>query len=373
MINLNSLSQKENIEKTQNKGHYNTQTPKLKFRRLLEENPSGLLSEKNSEKKFFSDESLNIKYSNKENGIVKAYAAVTDQGLVRNYNEDRVSIVLNILKPAYRSNETWPHCSFFGIYDGHGGSKCADFLRDNLHQFIIRSPSFPFNPSEAIIQGFLQAETLFLASALNSTPKNRSGSCAIIVLIIGESCYVANVGDSRAIMSGKHGTKIFLLSKDHKPSEDQEKKRIIANGGKVYQSIINVAPGQTMPGPFRVFPGKLSVSRTIGDIYAKNLEFDGNPNVVIGVPDLKVFRIRDEHDFIVIGSDGVFDRLSNREIVQATWNQVDCCRNHEIHLQAGSAVQSILNAAFLKKSLDNLTVVFIAFNNFSEFSKKFQR
>ena len=39
------------------------------------------------------------KYSVKENGVVKAYAANTNQGIVRDYNEDRVSIVLNIQKP----------------------------------------------------------------------------------------------------------------------------------------------------------------------------------------------------------------------------------------------------------------------------------
>lgn len=61
------------------------------------------------------------------------YAANTNQGLVRNYNEDRVSIILNIMKPASRANEQWPKCSFFGVYDGHGGVNCADFLRDNLH------------------------------------------------------------------------------------------------------------------------------------------------------------------------------------------------------------------------------------------------
>lgn len=32
--------------------------------------------------------------------------------------------------------EYWPKCSFFGIYDGHGGNQCAEFLRDYLHQFV---------------------------------------------------------------------------------------------------------------------------------------------------------------------------------------------------------------------------------------------
>jgi protein phosphatase PTC2/3 len=39
------------------------------------------------------------KCSNKKNGIVRAYAANTNKGIIRNYNEDRVSIILNILKP----------------------------------------------------------------------------------------------------------------------------------------------------------------------------------------------------------------------------------------------------------------------------------
>ena len=78
------------------------------------------------------------KCSYKRNGIVKAYAANTNQGLVRNYNEDRVSIILNITNPnpAGRNKDDWPKCSFFGVYDGHGGVACADFLRDNLHQYV---------------------------------------------------------------------------------------------------------------------------------------------------------------------------------------------------------------------------------------------
>jgi len=76
------------------------------------------------------------KSSSKKNGIVKAYAANTHQGLVRNYNEDRVAIILNIMKPPNKKDVVWPLCSFFAIYDGHGGTKCAEFLRDNLHHYV---------------------------------------------------------------------------------------------------------------------------------------------------------------------------------------------------------------------------------------------
>ena len=50
----------------------------------------------------------------------------------------------------------------------------------------------------------------------------------------GDMCYVANVGDSRAILSADFGLKLYSLSKDHKPMEEFEKKRIIEAGGKIY-------------------------------------------------------------------------------------------------------------------------------------------
>ena len=51
--------------------------------------------------------------------------------MFRTYNEDRVAIILNIMKPKTKVFDgVWPKCSFFGVYDGHGGNVCADFLRD---------------------------------------------------------------------------------------------------------------------------------------------------------------------------------------------------------------------------------------------------
>jgi protein phosphatase 2C family protein 2/3 len=92
------------------------------------------------------------KASSKKCGIIKSYAANTNQGMIREYNEDRVSIILNIMKPKNKAHLdiAWPQICFFGVFDGHGGSVCADFLRDNLHNFVIQNDNFPENPKEAI-------------------------------------------------------------------------------------------------------------------------------------------------------------------------------------------------------------------------------
>lgn len=79
-----------------------------------------------------------IQHSLKSNGLIKAFAVCTNQGLVRNYNEDRITTMVNIVKPMNKYfNEKWPNCSIFGIFDGHGGARCADFLKDNLHHYVI--------------------------------------------------------------------------------------------------------------------------------------------------------------------------------------------------------------------------------------------
>lgn len=78
----------------------------------------------------------NTRYSSKSLNLIKSFAANTHQGVVRKYNEDRVSIILNIVKPNSFKGNYWPVCSFFGVFDGHGGNKCADYLKDNLHNFV---------------------------------------------------------------------------------------------------------------------------------------------------------------------------------------------------------------------------------------------
>ena len=55
-------------------------------------------------------------------------------------------------KPAIKE---WPNIQIFGIFDGHGGSKCAEYLKDHLHNEIINLPDFPSNIENAINVGSL--------------------------------------------------------------------------------------------------------------------------------------------------------------------------------------------------------------------------
>ena len=63
---------------------------------------------------------------------------------------------------------------------------------------------------------------------------DKSGSCAVIALIIDDMCYIGNTGDSRALMSTKGGKKVVTLSNDHKPTDDIEVERILSNDGRIY-------------------------------------------------------------------------------------------------------------------------------------------
>ena len=64
----------------------------------------------------------------------------------------------------------------------------------------------------------------------------------------------------------------FNLSRDHRPIDTKEQLRIFSRGGKIYRTEmtrIKEEQGEPIIGPLRILPGKLSVSRTIGDIEAK--------------------------------------------------------------------------------------------------------
>lgn len=55
----------------------------------------------------------------------------------------------------------------------------------------------------------------------------------------------------------------------------------------------------------------MSVSRTIGDIEAKDTRYGGKTDVVIATPEIRSFKIVDGYDLILMGCDGVFEKMTN--------------------------------------------------------------
>lgn len=122
--------------------------------------------------------------------------------------------------------------------------------------------------------------------------------------------------------------------------------------------------------------------RTFGDPEAKLEYRGGNPNVVKATPDIRKFQISKNHDFIVLASDGIFDKLSDEDIDKAVWLTCDAARqakstlsagqnpppqgkqvenNISVHQYTGLGVEGILKNSLMRQSLDNVTVVMVAF------------
>ena len=304
--------------------------------------------------------------SQRKTGHIQIYGVNSYRGLCKKYNEDRVSIFLNIKK----HHHNYPkHLSIFCLFDGHSGSKCCDFLRDNFHRYFLKSKLFPFDIKGAISDAFSRLEKYFLNLAISEENSllDKSSSCALVLIIADNMIYIANVGDSRAIMSNYHGKEIVSLTEDHKPNVIKERKRIKQNEGVVYK----VNSFNTL---YRILPGNLSVSRTIGDAKSKIPFLGGKLGVVISTPDIVSFRFDErKNDFIVLGSDGIFDKLDNEEIVKGIWSTLGTSESmgKDANEQAGICADMTIKLAMSKRSKDNVSAIFIGFKNFvDEYTKK---
>ena len=230
-------------------------------------------------------------------------------GNIRDYNENTITATKVVL-----NEDEKDYSYFFGVYDGHGGKGCSFYLKDNLHKNIKEFSQ------QGIKLGIEKTEENFKKEEglnENGEIKDSSGSCGIIAMIKNKKCIIANVGDSRLVIY-KNGI-ISFVTEDHKPGSETEKKRIETAGGTIYQtpSLFPLYQNwKEIEIPWRVLPGRLSVSRTFGDIEAKEEKFGGKKGVVVALPDITENELNDEYNFIVLGCDGIFDVLSNEEILE---------------------------------------------------------
>ena len=150
---------------------------------------------------------------------------------------------------------------------------------------------------------------------------------------------------------------------DHKPGRKEERARIEALGGRV--GITEEDAFRNNPRscgclwacvsagrPLRVFPGGLSVSRTIGDISMKTSQ------LVSSEPESWESHLTHVDEFLILACDGVWDVMSSQQAIDTVRGNL--FRNNE---DAELASKALAEEAFRKGSTDNISVVVVNFKH----------
>ena len=304
----------------------------------------------------------------KLNNYVKSFSILSQKGNhkiigteIEDVNQDEVFLYNNFLliKNLY----------FFGVFDGHGiqGHYISSYLKDNIPSYLNyieidnyiskKNKSLDcllsslYNKSENssvkdihIIKYFYDkfqvnpCDFSFIKNRFHEISKNlkeciqkadndlikskhlfdteKSGSTCCLSLLSNKNLICVNVGDSRAILcscNDKNEWKASQLTKDHKPLDKEEYRRIINAGGTVSR-MINMEKNDEEVGPYRVWgksqdkgPG-LAMSRSVGDGMAKKLG-------VLCEPDIYEYNLNENDKFVICATDGVWEYLTNEDVM----------------------------------------------------------
>eukprot|EP01111_Echinosteliopsis_oligospora_P000043 TRINITY_DN1003_c0_g1_i1.p1 TRINITY_DN1003_c0_g1~~TRINITY_DN1003_c0_g1_i1.p1 ORF type:complete len:278 (+),score=89.50 TRINITY_DN1003_c0_g1_i1:124-957(+) len=193
--------------------------------------------------------------------------------------------------------------AYYGVYDGHGGKNAADMTADLLHENIIKDEDFKQGDIEkALRTGFEKTDKTILDKA--SKEKWGHGTTAVVCVVVGDSLYIANAGDSEAVIAcqSEDGGELSatLLTEKHKPTTASERKRIESAGGQVI---------------FGRVLGSLAVSKALGDMDFKAPYNKAESDFVSASPYVRKYELSRKNPFIVIACDGLWDKVTYDEAV----------------------------------------------------------
>ncbi|CAF2105160.1 hypothetical protein HID58_079059 [Brassica napus] len=223
--------------------------------------------------------------------------------------------------------------TFCGVFDGHGpnGHLVSRKVRESLPVRLLsfmhsiqskqNGSTSKSDSQEASEEDKLKLlwEEAFLKSfnamdkELRSHPNVEcfcSGSTAVTVIKQGSHLFMGNIGDSRAILGSKDSNDSMVavqLTVDLKPDLPREEERIKQCKGRVF-ALEDEPEVPRVWLPFDNAPG-LAMARAFGDFCVKDYG-------VISIPDFSHRLLTDRDQFIVLASDGVWDVLSNEEVVE---------------------------------------------------------
>ena len=250
------------------------------------------------------------------------------------------------------------HTSLFAVFDGHGGSEVAKFCGKYFPIELRENASYKKKDyKKALEETFLKMDELLLSEKGPEMLKefrndqevanSFAGCTANVVLIVGKSYYVANAGDSRAIIYNSDG-EFTPLSVDHKPDMEGEKKRIQNAGGYVSEGRVN---------------DNLNLSRALGDLeYKKNPSLKPEEQIISPFPDVVEKKIDKNDLFMLIGCDGIWETLQTKEICTIVEQRLQ--ENPNVKLS--TIVEELLDRLIAKETIegigcDNMSAILVQF------------
>ena len=239
-----------------------------------------------------------------------------------------------------------------GICDGHGiyGDLISQYISQNLPSFLETTSE------ENLIKAYID-----INNSLISTKKidcSLSGTTCISLIISLEKIICANIGNTRAILAryenGYYNP--INLNRAHKPTELDEIKRVISEGGIIRQNYDKIR--KEYKGQERIFlknsdiPG-LNISRSFGDNLAHSIG-------VINIPEVKSFEFNGNEKFIVIATDSIWQFIDSDECIEIIKNF------YETNLDAIGALNALVTEAIKRwkkqeNKIEDITAVVIFF------------
>ncbi|KAK5829748.1 hypothetical protein PVK06_013541 [Gossypium arboreum] len=257
----------------------------------------------------------------------------------RPYMEDTHVCIADLAKNFGRNLMSEDTVSFYGVFDGHGGKDASQFVRDHLPRVIVEDADFPLDIEKAVTRSFMETDAAF-AKSCSLESALTSGTTALTAMIFGRSLLVANAGDSRAVLS-RCGTAIEM-SKDHRPCCMKERRRIESLGGFIDDGYLN---------------GQLGVTRALGNWHLEGMKEMGERiGPLSAEPELKMITLTKEDEFLIIGSDGIWDVFTSQNAVDFTRRRL------QEHNDVKLCCREMVGEAIKRGATDNLTVVLVSFH-----------
>ncbi|XP_061356231.1 probable protein phosphatase 2C 25 isoform X1 [Gastrolobium bilobum] len=239
--------------------------------------------------------------------------------------------------------ETGSDAVFVGVYDGHGGPEASRFINDHLfHNLMSESnESFVSNLITGVAQENGSISEDIIRNAVSDTEDGfltlvrRSygikpliaamGSCCLVGVIWKGTLYIANLGDSRAVIGSIGGSNKIIaeqLTREHNASKEEVRRELKSLHPEDSQIVV------MKHGTWRI-KGIIQVSRSIGDAYLKQPEFSFDPSfprfhlpepirrpVLTAEPSVCSRVLQPNDKFIIFASDGLWEHMTNQEAAE---------------------------------------------------------